>query len=1191
MGNLAPIFSPSPYLGTGEAGPSVTISNQGHVGSSIYVNSNNPTYQDNRIDQSIRNRYTNTTNNFDGGVNVLLKPLSPLEALKRHHDICATRLGSSGTWLTESQKFLSWRNREPTPDTVDRILCCYGNPGAGKTVMSSLVIENLFKFRSDHQGGNIGVAVLYSDYRDHASQTGKNILGSLLQQLLLLLPSIPVEVQEQLVSVQMQRKHVETVHISQMLKKIVKEFHSVFVCIDAIDELDPKTCNELLVSLREQLPTAKMFLTGRPTVRDTIIRALKMSAHPPEEFIIKASESDIQSFLSNELEIDKNITPDAMNSELHAEILHKLTEDSKGMFLLPRLQIKTVLQEVTIWKRRNALATLPQSLDEAFSDMVGRILKTSSSLSPSLGERTLTLLHLAYRPLTLQEVQDALAVEPGTTERNESNVPCRETILKTCLGLVMVDEETSTVRFVHFTLEEHFKQHGRRYFPNGHSNLAELCLTYLTYREVYILGPAETYQGLSHRTRFHYSNHGYDDFTRQKHSNWQRFQELQPRFHFLEYAALHWGDYVRESGAGGEALKGLVMKLLRPSDSTAAYPCAFDRLPLTIVEYHSEFSIALTGPHVASYFGLETYVPHLIGHSQGRIELLIAVLRGHEGLASALLERGVDVNSTDGRGEYLLPRAGRSLAQFLSSKILHQPSIRKIAIGCRPAPETVLGASALICAAKLGHAGVVELLLARGANVESRDEKGITPCMWAAKEGHEGIVRLLLAKGADVRAKDKKGITPFMWAAKEGHEGVVRLLLAEEAALHPLIAMLPAKNGHEGVLRLLLERGADAEARAGAGESPLTVAAGRGREGVARLLLQAGVDVNADDDRGKSPLSYAAEGGHEDVARLLLQSGADWESTDKDHLSCFSYAASGGRKRSRKIVHEGILRLLVEKALGIAIDPEVEPSGRDLSDIMSYAAVASGLCEHGADPKAKYGNGRSLLSFAVRAGHDDFAKFLLDKGADLEAHDSRGKSPLSYAAESGHAGVVELLLARGANVESRDEDGRSPLSWAATARSSEVALGLLLAKGAGLESRDQAGRTPLSWAATTVRTSEAGVRLLLENGADLESRDRDGRSPLSHAIDAQKCRYRPNLPVLKFLLEKGANVNAVDKFGLSPLSRAVELGDKVLIELLRQHDGFTNHITTLGIGIPTRLWTIGMRNLDTYIDSSYGELF
>ena len=64
----------------------------------------------------------------------LLRMLSTLEPLKRHQDIKFPRSKNSGTWLLELESFSKWRDSQ-TIEENGRVFCCYGIPGAGKTVI------------------------------------------------------------------------------------------------------------------------------------------------------------------------------------------------------------------------------------------------------------------------------------------------------------------------------------------------------------------------------------------------------------------------------------------------------------------------------------------------------------------------------------------------------------------------------------------------------------------------------------------------------------------------------------------------------------------------------------------------------------------------------------------------------------------------------------------------------------------------------------------------------------------------------------------------------------------------------------------------------------------------------------------------------------------------------------------------
>ena len=96
-------------------------------------------------------------------------------------------------------------------------------------------------------------------------------------------------------------------------------------------------------------------------------------------------------------------------------------------------------------------------------------------------------------------------------------------------------------------------------------------------------------------------------------------------------------------------------------------------------------------------------------------------------------------------------------------------------------------------AAQHGHAGVVEVLLARGADPnKARTDDGATPCFIAAREGHAGVVELLLARGADPnKACTDDGATPCWIAAATGHVEIVRLLIARGASLRAMLALHP----------------------------------------------------------------------------------------------------------------------------------------------------------------------------------------------------------------------------------------------------------------------------------------------------------------------------------------------------------------------------------------------------------------
>ena len=68
----------------------------------------------------------------------LLRWLSTFEHQKKHQDVCARRLADTGQWLLNRGEFRAWRD-----DPQSNVLWCHGIPGAGKTVLSSVVLYKL----------------------------------------------------------------------------------------------------------------------------------------------------------------------------------------------------------------------------------------------------------------------------------------------------------------------------------------------------------------------------------------------------------------------------------------------------------------------------------------------------------------------------------------------------------------------------------------------------------------------------------------------------------------------------------------------------------------------------------------------------------------------------------------------------------------------------------------------------------------------------------------------------------------------------------------------------------------------------------------------------------------------------------------------------------------------------------------
>ena len=152
-------------------------------------------------------------------------------------------------------------------------------------------------------------------------------------------------------------------------------------------------------------------------------------------------------------------------------------------FLLVSLSIAAILGETTIKKRRKRydIMTSGLGLDGAYDATLDRI-KGQGRDKSALTIAALMWISCSERPMRIGELCDALAVEIGQKDMEYDNIPSEKTLLTSHLGFVTVDE-SSTLRMVHFTLQEYFNSHSD-HFENPQSKVAEAYLTYLNFDSV-----------------------------------------------------------------------------------------------------------------------------------------------------------------------------------------------------------------------------------------------------------------------------------------------------------------------------------------------------------------------------------------------------------------------------------------------------------------------------------------------------------------------------------------------------------------------------------------------------------------------------------------------------------------------------------------------------------------------------------
>jgi hypothetical protein len=252
---------------------------------------------------------------------VILDWLTPIDYASQQSDFIARRQEGTGRWLLESDQFQEWLTKNK------RTLFCPGMPGAGKTIVTSIVVDYLCtRFQND---ASVGIAYLYCNFRRQHEQKPADLLASLLKQLVQEQSSIPQSVKSLYKRHKDKRTHPSFDEISKALHSVVADYSRSFIIIDALDECEVSDGGrkQLLseISSLQAKTEASFFATSR------FIPEIEKEFKGRVSLEIYASDEDVQRYLDGHMFRLPSFV--SSNFDLQEEVKTAIVSAVNGMYV------------------------------------------------------------------------------------------------------------------------------------------------------------------------------------------------------------------------------------------------------------------------------------------------------------------------------------------------------------------------------------------------------------------------------------------------------------------------------------------------------------------------------------------------------------------------------------------------------------------------------------------------------------------------------------------------------------------------------------------------------------------------------------------------------------------------------------------------------------------------------------------
>ncbi len=402
---------------------------------------------------------------------------------------------------------------------------------------------------------------------------------------------------------------------------------------------------------------------------------------------------------------------------------------------------------------------------------------------------------------------------------------------------------------------------------------------------------------------------------------------------------------------------------------------------------------------------------------------------------------------------------------------------------------------------------VIHLLIEKGTDINSVDADGNSILITAIRSLNSANFALsLIAKGADVNTKNKWKMTPLMYAAELINVEIVEKILEkvtdinqedvlQRNALYYVVRSnlsydVTDKKEAIKIIDLLLSKNSSLTTRNSEKEDNLLIASSiYGHNNIIEKCIEAGIDINAQDKNGDTALIIACRKRNAETVKLLLKHNANTTLENHNKKTAMWEAWNDSKKWGKSEIEEILIKNGVSSIKGLG-DENIDETDK---------------------------NGRTALMLVCEKGVPEKVAELLEKGADPNIQDKRGKTALMFACKS-IPKKVELLLNNGASPNIQDNYGKTALYYLMDDdyygdHDREIFDLLMNQKNIDVNLASKTGTTALMLACKLTLVDHYYIEKLIEKGADVSIKNNKEQDAISFVRENYD-------PVLKELLRK-----------------------------------------------------------------------